>query len=73
MGLERQLFGWDGGWDDIDEGVYIFYDCTLVVPIGDHPIGAHFETIMFDVQNSQLALQNDGEESVFKLLVTAVE
>ena len=37
--MEEQLFTWKT-WDTIDTMDFFFYDCELLVPIGEHPM--HF-------------------------------
>jgi hypothetical protein len=35
--MEEQLFTWKT-WDTIDTMDFFFYDCELLVPIGEHPM-----------------------------------
>ena len=42
--MENQLFDWKS-WDTIDTMDFFFYDCELLVPVGQYPAGAKVESI----------------------------
>lgn len=42
--MENQFFTW-GGWDTIDTMDFFFYDCELLVPVGEYPAGTKIKSI----------------------------
>jgi hypothetical protein len=76
--LERQLFTWEG-WDQADAFDFVFYDVTLVVPIGGFPIGTFpigtkFRSAVFRASKSQLSLFDYyDKEYLFDLKINAVQ
>lgn len=47
------------GWDQIDTMIFTFYECTIVIDIGQHKMGSNFDTICMDYQKGTLTLQRD--------------
>jgi len=60
--MEKQLFDWER-WDDMGEGGYQFYGCTLVQPVGPYPVGEKVESIFVDYLNGVMAFYRDGAET----------
>ncbi len=63
MSLEQELFTWSG-WDG-DPECMIFYDATLIVPIGKFPVGTKFDWAIISVgkdDDTVLQLNDKGEE-----------
>jgi len=69
--MEKQLFNWVG-WDIMDEGKYLFYNCTLKVAVGTFSKGMNFATIMVDYVEGKLILFIDETEHTYKLQLTVV-
>lgn len=40
--MEKQLFEWES-YDIIDDGIYVFNDVTLKIPVGNLPAGSKFD------------------------------
>lgn len=67
------MFEWKE-WDDLDVGSYLFYQCTLKVPIGNHKVGDILKHIVFEMDKSCLTLVNDDNtEEKFDLKIVVVE
>lgn len=64
--MEKQLFTWSG-WDECDGFSWQFYDCQLIVPIGPHPVGARFDCIYLDYENSVLRLFQGSSFDEYRL------
>jgi len=65
--LEGQLFTWED-WDEMSVMSLQFYRVTLIVPVGEFPIGHKFETAFIDGEKSVLALYDkDNNETKFHL------
>lgn len=48
MGNFKNIFEWNGGWDDVGEDFEIYYDCELLRNVGEYKKGQTFENIQFD-------------------------
>jgi hypothetical protein len=59
--MEHQLFTWDG-WDVMQTGDFQFYDVTLLVQIGEHPVGTKFPAAFLIGTQSMVVLMNDKDE-----------
>jgi hypothetical protein len=59
--MENQLFTWDG-WDDAGVSDVQFYDVTLIVPVGEFPIGTKFPTAFWMGSQSLLSLIDSEEK-----------
>jgi len=57
--VEKQLFDFDG-WDG-DHECMIYYDPTLKVQIGEHPIGSKFSQAIIMFDKGVLQLTKSGE------------
>lgn len=53
--MHKQLFTSDG-CDVADVMCFIFYNVTLVVPIGKHPVGTKFSSIGIDYEAGRLEI-----------------
>ena len=70
MTLEQQLFDWES-WDEGGPASFVFYNVTLVVPIGKFPVGHKFPSAYFNGEHSWVALQvSDEEQYTFELKLT---
>ena len=60
--MEKQLFTWENCdiRDVYNCGALLFYPVTLVVPIGEYPVGTVFESAVVDFQKGKLSF-NDSE------------
>jgi hypothetical protein len=68
--LEQQLFLWVT-WDEMDQCDLLFYDITLLVPVGEFPVGTKFESAVWLLSQSLLCLMDqDGTEHAFELKVS---
>lgn len=57
--MEKQLFDWKG-CDAVDEGLFVFYDCTLKIDFGRYfPAGTKVSAINFDMEKSKVELLSD--------------
>lgn len=54
-GIEQQLFSWEG-WDQSDTASFMFYKVKLRVPLGEHPVGAEFDSAYVSFDTSEMAL-----------------
>ena len=64
--MERQLFECSG-WDDLDTGIFQYYNVFLKRKVGKFSSGEAFELAVMDYQSGILTLQRAGEEWKFKL------
>lgn len=70
VGLENQLFAWDG-WDDNGPMMLQFYKVELIVPIGDFPVGHKFPVAFFNGDNSTISFMDEKNvEHTFELVLT---
>lgn len=64
--IENQLFSWEK-WDQIDTMEFVFYKCTILVPMLGFSPGERFSSIIIDYSNSQISLfKNSGNEPPVK-------
>jgi hypothetical protein len=61
MGTFKNIFYWSG-WDDISEDFEIYYECELLVDVGDYKKGIEFENIQFDKKRLILYFCMDGDD-----------
>jgi hypothetical protein len=47
MGILDKIFSWSG-WDDITDDFEIYYDCELLIDVGEYQKGSEFNNIQFD-------------------------
>lgn len=70
LGLENQLFAWDG-WDDNGIMCPQFYKVELIVPIGDFPVGHKFPVAFLNGDNSTISFMDEKDvEHTFELVLT---
>jgi hypothetical protein len=50
------------GWDDVDTMVFCFYKATLKVAIGEYPIGATFDCVVFNFEEGKLSFYDGNNE-----------
>lgn len=73
MSCEKCLFTWDG-FDFVSDTALIFYNCELIVDIGEHKAGAKFDCIMTDPEHGKIVFQRLdankqlAEEHIYRLL-----
>lgn len=67
--MERTLFDSDG-YDFVDAVAFVFHNCTLKVPVGEHPIGTKFEFINLSYDEGVLELPNGD---VYQLILSIGE
>jgi hypothetical protein len=61
MGILDKIFNWSG-WDDLSEDFEIYYECELLVDVGDYKKGTEFENIQFDKKRLILYFCNDNSD-----------
>ncbi len=65
--MEKTLFNWED-WDLLDTMAFIFYECTLKVPIGSFPVGYYAGSILVDYEKGILVIfDNEDKEYKFSL------
>lgn len=69
-GIETQLFSWEG-WDELDVGEFLFYNCVLNVDIGSHKVGEKINKIALILSCSIIELYDNDNKVLFtgKLLI----
>ncbi len=60
--MEKQIFDW-GDFNVVDDGHYIFYNCTLKQDIGKYKKGEKWDYISINYETGELTINND----IFKL------
>lgn len=56
--MERTLFDWKE-WDELETGMFQFYNVTLKIPIGGFATDTHFEAATVDYNEGFLQFYND--------------
>lgn len=70
MGLEDQLFTWDG-WDINDPMALQFYNVELKVPIGEFPVGHKFPVAFLNGDHSFVSFMDENDQAHdFELILT---
>jgi len=65
--MQKQIFNYNGGWDDVGDNALQFYDVTLIIDIGNFSKGDKFSEACVDYDSGLLTLYRDGSEWKFKL------
>ncbi len=71
--MEKQLFTQpeNANWDQADTMMFGFMDITLIVSIGEHEVGQHFDCAWIDYGKGVLTLcRGDNEEWQYELFLT---
>jgi hypothetical protein len=63
--MEGQLFDWKS-WDTIDTMDFFFYDCELLVPVGQYPIGTKIKSIAMMYGSGVMEFYAEEENSPTK-------
>ena len=62
MGILDKIFSWSG-WDDITDDFEIYYDCELLIDVGEYQKGSEFNNIQFDKNRLILYFyKSEGDE-----------
>lgn len=70
LGLECQLFDWDG-WDDSGVMCPLFYKVELLVPIGEFPVGHKFPVAFFNGDDSNITFCDENDNHyTYQLILT---
>lgn len=70
VGLEEQIFTWDG-WDDNGPMMPQFYKVELLVQVGEFPPGTKFPVAFFNGDSSTISFMDEkDEEHIFELKVS---
>lgn len=71
--LESQLFTWEY-WDECGPGIFMFYNVSLIVDIGQFKLGTMLKTATINMKNSKLYLYDfDDKEYEFNLSLSVTE
>ncbi len=67
IGLEEQIFTWDG-WDDNGPMMPQFYKVELLVQVGEFPPGTKFPVAFFNGDSSTLSFMDESNvEHIFEM------
>lgn len=67
VGLEKQIFTWDG-WDDNGPMMPQFYKVELLVQVGEFPPGTKFPVAFFNGDSSTLSFMDENDkEHIFEM------
>jgi len=67
IGLEEQIFTWDG-WDDNGPMMPQFYKVELLVQVGEFPPGTKFPVAFFNGDSSTLSFTDESNvEHIFEM------
>lgn len=70
--MEKQLFDWET-YDVIDDDLWLFYDCTLKVDLGQFLAGDELDEITIDFETGVMELYYKGRlASTHNLALTLV-
>lgn len=61
MGKFKNIFEWCE-WDDISDDFEIYYDCELLVDVGEYKEGHEFANIQFDKKRLVLYFCKDEDD-----------
>jgi hypothetical protein len=65
--MEKKFFTWEA-WDEAD-GSQLFYDCTLIAPIGQFGVGLKFDSIEMNYVDGWIILTSNDEDGTSTKIV----
>ena len=64
--MERQIFEWLS-WESFNEGLYYFYDCTLIKDFGPLKKGEFYDEIVMSTEHSFFQFHDRKNKKIFEI------